>query len=111
MTDKIRPVTKEHRYSQRQTNSGHKHNNARIQREARRRFAKMGLLAPFIVTLAGRPAFGMNSGHLSGNLSNAPNNNVLGDMNGFGVDNLGANPYDPYGIYPNDSLNSSNNNF
>lgn len=83
--------------------------NVDIECAARRRFAKVGLVSPLIVTLASRPAWGMNSGHLSGNLSSAPNNQLLGDLNGLGLDNSGINslyPSNPYGLYPNDGPNS-----
>lgn len=113
MAERIWSVSKKLQPPHQPTGGGRGYEDEGIKREARRRFAKAGLLAPIVVTLASRPAWGINSGHLSGNVSNAPNN-----MNGLGMDNLGADPYDPYanvydpyGLNSNDTSNASDTSF
>jgi hypothetical protein len=77
MVEKSPLVTEEPHAGQQPTNETPAAQNEHIERAARRRFTKAGLLTPLVVTLASRPAFAMSSGQLSGTLSNAPNNKPL----------------------------------
>jgi hypothetical protein len=75
-----------------------------VKRDARRRFTKTAILAPFIVTLANRPAWGQSvSGNLSGTLSNGPEGDLIspdgatldqdGNSSSTIVDSSAASPF------------------